>query len=61
MSIDIVPSEGDKCRYSDCNGLFEYIREGQCACHINPPCSNCVDAPLVCNKCGEYADEDNGE
>ena len=50
--------EGDKCMHSDCDGLFEYIRQGQCSCHISPPCSNCVDAPLICNKCGEYSDEE---
>lgn len=54
-------TEGDKCTYSDCDGMFEYIREGQCSCHISPPCSSCVDAPLICNKCGEYSDEDNNQ
>jgi hypothetical protein len=23
-----------------------------CSCHINPPCSSCTDAPLVCCDCG---------
>lgn len=51
-------TEGDKCVHSDCDGLFEYIRQGQCSCHISPPCSSCVDAPLVCNKCGEYSEDE---
>lgn len=51
-------TEGDKCMHSDCDGLFEYIRQGQCSCHISPPCSSCVDAPLVCNKCGEYSEDE---
>ena len=50
--------EGDKCVHDDCNGVFEYARQNQCSCHISPPCSACVDAPLVCNKCGHYSDEE---
>lgn len=22
-----------------------------CSCHVNPPCSGCVEAPLVCPGC----------
>jgi len=36
-----------------CSGELEYITEGCCSCHINPPCSYCTDAPLVCVDCGE--------
>lgn len=24
-----------------------------CSCHISPPCSACVNAPLECPNCGE--------
>ena len=48
--------EGDKC--PDCDGHFAYIREGDCSCNISPPCNNCVDAPLVCDKCGLAAEEE---
>ncbi len=30
---------------------MEYIREGDCYCHQQPPCSACVNAPLECPKC----------
>lgn len=43
--------EGDSC--PECvEGVlgFEPVRD--CSCHINPPCSACVDNPLVCNNCG---------
>lgn len=49
-------NEVDKCVHSDCDGVFEYTRQDPCSCHISPPCSACVDAPLVCNKCGHYFD-----
>lgn len=43
--------EGDDC--PECPaGDLEYIRQGSCSCHINPPCENCVDAPLKCPECG---------
>lgn len=51
-------NEGDKCVHSDCDGVFVYTRQYECSCHISPPCSACVDAPLVCNKCGHYFDEE---
>lgn len=48
------PKEGDLCA---CGlGRFTYIREGDCSCHISPPCSSCVDAPLRCDACGDYGD-----
>lgn len=50
--------EGDYCAYDDCTGKYEFVNQEPCSCHINPPCSACVDAPLVCNKCGDYFDEE---
>jgi hypothetical protein len=48
MGIEIL--EGDQCK--ECSiGVME-IEVENCSCHISPPCSSCVDAPLVCNKCG---------
>lgn len=49
----MIPNEGDSC---PCGGVFEYIREGDCSCHISPPCNNCVEAPLKCNQCDELAE-----
>lgn len=35
-------------------GRLQYERQDPCSCHINPPCSACVDAPLTCDECGEF-------
>lgn len=49
--------EGDKCPEKDCKGSLEYVRQKSCSCHISPPCSACVDAPLVCTECGGTPEE----
>ena len=49
--------EGDRCREPKCDGRFEFIRQGSCSCHINPPCSACTDAPLTCKECGHEPDQ----
>lgn len=49
--------ETDHCPEKGCKGSFEYIRQRSCSCHISPPCSACVDAPLTCNECGFEPDE----
>lgn len=49
--------EGDKCNKKDCNGIFKYNDVEDCSCHINSPCSQCIDNPLVCNKCLYEPDE----
>ena len=46
--------EGDSC---SCGGTFEYIPNGECTCHIAPPCSACVNSILKCNKCGMDEEE----
>lgn len=28
-----------------------------CACHLNPPCGACLEAPLVCSTCQEIISE----
>lgn len=48
--------EGDAC--PECqDGKFCYPPVEQCSCHINPPCSNCVNNQLVCGKCGYIPEE----
>jgi hypothetical protein len=43
--------EGDDC--PECaRGVLEYPKIRGCSCHINPPCSACVDQRLVCDSCG---------
>lgn len=46
--------EGDSCPV--CESEMNYIPDGPCSCHIHPPCSSCVNAPLKCTKCG-YVEE----
>jgi hypothetical protein len=44
--------EGDKCPGEGCDGEMFYGEVENCSCHISPPCSNCVNNPLVCDTCG---------
>ena len=50
------PEEGDRCP-DRCGGTLSFVRDLPCSCHIHPPCSACVDAPLTCGKCGWTDDE----
>lgn len=43
--------EGDVCPVEGCGGIMGYAKVEDCSCHINPPCSACVDNPLRCLKC----------
>lgn len=47
------PEIDGPCRHEDCDGLYKLTREGDCACHITPPCSACMDAPLICRVCND--------
>lgn len=54
----IEPEEDGACPACG-TGTLKYRRVRDCFCHISPPCSACVDAPLVCKDCGEmYERED---
>ena len=44
--------EGDKCPELDCEGILEFPLVENCSCHINSPCSVCVENKLTCNVCG---------
>lgn len=44
---------GDKCPNDTCNGILIEQEAENCSCHINPPCSECTDAGLICDKCGD--------
>lgn len=49
--------EGSAC--PECwKGTLFFKAEKSCSCHINPPCSACVNAPLTCNRCGWKRDEE---
>ncbi len=43
--------EGNHC--PECKqGALHYPKVQNCSCHISPPCNQCVENPLTCNKCG---------
>ncbi len=42
----------DRCNRNGCVGIIEeYAKEGACSCHINPPCSYCVNDNHFCPIC----------
>ena len=45
--------EGDDCPIEGCNGEIVIEKVENCSCHINPPCSECIAARLICDECGE--------
>jgi hypothetical protein len=34
-------------------GILAFRLDGDCCCHINPPCFACTEAKLACSSCGE--------
>ena len=54
---DVTNEEGENCPQDQCDGVLEYGDVEGCSCHISPPCSACVDNPLVCVVCG-WEDEE---
>lgn len=48
--------EGDRCPI--CNLSFLVYRIENCSCHINPPCSACIDSKLECPSCGFEEDDE---
>lgn len=34
-----------------CEGVMERYDDRNCSCHLNAPCSNCVDAIYRCSVC----------
>jgi len=44
--------EGDICPKCE-EGILEGYIEGECTCHINPPCFNCANPIWICSHCGE--------
>lgn len=51
------PDEGDRCRHADCGGRLMFKPAENCSCHIAPPCGECVEAPLICDECGDEPNE----
>ena len=57
---EVIHEEGGPCPEDGCNGKLDLAPSKNCSCHINPPCSSCVDAGLVCNACG-WESSDRGD
>ena len=60
------PEPGDECPVHYCNGTLDIGETHNCSCHLgHPPCSNCINTPLVCSECGweglEVEIEEEGE
>lgn len=43
--------EGDICNRDGCKGVIKFTDPENCSCHINPPCSACLDTRLHCPTC----------
>jgi hypothetical protein len=52
MTDQFGTDEGQLCRRDGCCARIEIKPTENCLCHINPPCSGCVEAPLWCPDCG---------
>ena len=56
---DFGNEKGEVCNRNGCVGIIaEHPTETSCSCHINPPCSHCVDAREFCDTCGWDAQEE---
>jgi len=54
--------EGATCNRDGCKGVMQYVRAGDCSCHISPPCLACTEAALLCNACdADPEDEEAGK
>ena len=54
MTAEIIfgTETGEVCNRNGCKGVIEeHIKEGACSCHLNPPCSYCVDDNHYCPEC----------
>jgi hypothetical protein len=50
---------GQVCGRNGCKGILaEHDSETGCSCHINPPCSHCVDPREYCPVCDWQAADD---
>ena len=48
--------EGDKCAEPGCEGKLIYVKNGECTCHLHPPCWACTNSYLACDTCYEEAE-----
>lgn len=52
MVCEEVLEEGSPCPEKGCSGILVLGDSVNCSCHINPPCSSCVNAGYKCPECG---------
>jgi len=57
MSAEHGILEGETCNRNGCTGIIKDAREGQCSCHINPPCGYCTSDKQYCDVCGWENDD----
>lgn len=51
--------KGEVCNREGCDGIIdEHDSDYGCSCHINPPCSYCVDDRCFCPICDWSGRED---
>lgn len=43
--------KGEVCGRNGCPGIIKERERRGCSCHINPPCSSCVEEVAYCEKC----------
>lgn len=53
--------EGETCNRDGCVGTMELDPPVNCSCHIDPPCSACVDPTFTCTECSVTVDMDGEE
>ena len=44
---------GDPCPDGECGGSLSWSPDGDCSCHMSPPCLACVPGILHCGECWE--------
>lgn len=60
MASNDYLEEGDE--YPLCGeGIMGYEGVENCSCHISPPCTSCLENPLVCLECGYDPEDTNQE
>jgi hypothetical protein len=53
--------EGEACNRNGCIGVIALTEVENCRCHINPPCSACVNSHFYCPECDWNYDGDDGD
>lgn len=60
--MEIGNEKGEVCNRNNCKGIIdEREKENGCSCHINPPCSSCVDDRNFCPECEWQGIDDQKE